>query len=210
MCDALKKNDENGKSSDLFYAFRCFTTDVITSFCFARCVDAISVPDFHAPLVVALEAAGPVFVILRNFPLIRRLIFSLPPWLSDILSPEMAGLGMLQQILHAQLDEAIANPKSLENAPHPIIYHELLKPGKNGGEVPVTGSLYEEAQALVFAGSETVGNTLMLGMFHTLENPSILSKIKEEVLQAWPVLGQPPTFEKLEKLPYLVRLLSVL
>ena len=71
-------------------------------------------------------------------------------------------------------------------------------------EVPSYASLCEEAQTLVFAGSDTLGNTLMVGMFHVLENPAIYFKVKKEVLQAWPVLRECPTFEKLEKLPFLV------
>lgn len=199
-------NEADGKSSDLFMGFRCFTIDVITSFCFARSVDAIDAPDFQAPIIKAMDASLPAFLIFRNFPPLRRLVLSLPPWISIRLSPAAAGLFQVRQMLTSQVTEVMANPKLLENAPHLIIYHELLKPGKNGAEIPSAVSLCEGAATLTFAGSDTVGNALMVGMFHTLENPAILFDVKEEVLQTWPVLTESPRIEKLEKLPYLVTL----
>lgn len=204
LCDVLKMNDADSKSSDLFLGFRCFTNDVILSFCFARNVGAISAPGFRAPIIEAMDVSLPVFLVFRNFPSIRRLVLSLPPWISVWLSPAAAGLLQVRQMLTAQVTEVMTNPKLLEDAPHPIIYHELLKPKKNGGGIPSAVSLCEEAETLAFAGSDTVGNALMIGTFHTLENPAVLSKVTEEVLQAWPVLTECPTFERLEKLPFLV------
>jgi Cytochrome P450 len=56
------------------------------------------------------------------------------------------------------------------------------------------------------AGSETVGNTFSHGAFHVMNNPAISRKLFEELKLAWPDLHIAPTFEDLEKLPYLVSL----
>lgn len=70
--------------------------------------------------------------------------------------------------------------------------------------VPSAGSLYEEAQALMFGGADTVGNTLMVGTHHLLQKPATLQKLKEELWAAWPSLeGHEPTLRELENLPYL-------
>lgn len=199
-------NDADGKSSNLFLGIRCFTNDVITSFCFARSVDAMSSPGFEAPIIKAMGMTGPTFLIFKNFPLFRRLILAISPWVGLRISPVMAGIFRFEQMLRDQVTEVITHPKLLENAPHPIIYHELLKPGKKDAQVPSFVSLFEEAKTLVFAGSDTLGNTLMIGMFHVLENSAILLKVKKEVLQTWPVLSECPKYEELEKLPYLVTL----
>lgn len=205
LCDQLTANHADNKSSDLFFGFRCFTMDTITSFCFARSMNAMAAVDFRAPIVEAMEASLPSFVIFKHFPLVRMAVMGMPAWLSVRISPHTAGLVRLQQVLGKQVNEVCQQPKLLEDAPHPIIYHHLLSPERNKGRsVPSAESLYEEAQALMFGGGDTTGNTLMLGVFNVLEAPDILTKLKEELLVAWPVLNEPPRFEDLEKLPFLV------
>jgi hypothetical protein len=179
--------------------------DTITSFCFAKSVDALAAPDFKAPIIEAMEASLPAFVLFKHFSLIRRAVFGMPPWLSVIVSPQTAGLINLQRVLGAQVTDVVKNPGSLQGAPHRIIYHQLLNPeASKGAPLPSAGSLYEEAQALMFGGGDTTGNTLMLGTFHLLESPDLVARMKEELHKAWPVRDKPPRFEDLEKLPFLV------
>jgi hypothetical protein len=179
--------------------------DTITSFCFAKSVNALAEPGFKAPIIEAMEASLPAFVLFKHFSLIRRAVFGMPPWLSVIVSPQTAGLINLQRVLGAQVTEVANNPGSLRDTPHRIIYHELLSPeASKGAPLPSVGSLYEEAQALMFGGGDTTGNTLMLGTFHLLESPDLIARMKKELRDAWPILDQPPRFEDLEKLPFLV------
>ena len=103
------------------------------------------------------------------------------------------------------MEEVSRNPSILRDAPYPIIYHHLLDPEAHKGQsVPSPSSLYEEAQALLYGGTDTVANALMIGVFHILEKPGILQMLKQEILAAWPEIEKIPTFEDLEKLPYLV------
>jgi cytochrome P450 len=69
--------------------------------------------------------------------------------------------------------------------------------------VPSPGSLYEEGQALMFGGADTVGNALMVGTHHLLQQPAVLQTLKKELLNAWPTLPQEPKLRELESLPYL-------
>lgn len=153
-----------------------------------------------------MEASLPAFVLFKHFSLIRKAVFGMPPWLSIITSPQTAGLVQLQQLLGAQVAEVVKNPDSLQDLPHRIIYHELLSTKASKGEpLPSAGSLYEEAQALMFGGGDTTGNAIMLGTFHLLSLPGYVDRLKEELYSAWPVLDEPPRFEVLEKLAFLVR-----
>lgn len=204
LAAVLAKNDANGKSSDLLFAFRCFTIDTITTFCFAKSVHAMDEPDFAAPIVEAMDHSLPTFHLFKHFPLFRKTILSLPPWLAIKASPETAGLTHLQVILGKQVKEVIANPDSLKEAPHPIIYHRLLDPDAHkGNPIPDATALYEEAQTMMFAGGVTVGDTLMTGHFHILDQPSLYQQLRAEVLTVWQNIDSPPTFEVLEALPIL-------
>ena len=158
-----------------------------------------------------MEASLPRYVFFKHFSLIRRVASVMPPWLNALVSPQLAGLTRLKRLLGGQVVEATSNLYSLLEAPHKIIYQELLSPEANvGGKVPNAQSLYEEAQTLVFNGTDTTANTLMLGIFNMLEKPTLISRLRKELIEAWPALeGAPPKFGELEKLPFLVRSLTL-
>jgi cytochrome P450 len=161
-------------------------------------------PEFAAPIVEAMDNTLPVFHVFKYFPLFRKSILAIPPWLSLKISPQMAGLSHLQILLGKQVNEVIANPDSLKDASHPIIYHRLLDPDAHKDkQIPDATALYEEAQSLVFAGGVTVADTLMTGHFHILSQPLLYAQLQAEVLKAWPDIDSPPRFEALETLPLL-------
>ncbi|CAN9450796.1 unnamed protein product [Alternaria alternata] len=201
LCAAIEKRSKDAKSVDLFYAFRCMSVDVITTFCFGKSIHAVDEPDFKAPIVVALEAATPVGMYFKYSDLFKNFILKCPPNLSKKLSPLTAGMIDLNQI-----NELTDDPEKLKLLPHNMtIYHRLMDPeAHRDKQIPSAGSLYEEAQALMFGGTDTVGNTLMVGAFHLLKHPEKMQKLKAELSGAWPLLNDnEPNVRDLEKLPYL-------
>lgn len=92
----------------------------------------------------------------------------------------------------------------MDDAPHRTIYRELLNPKAiKGNTVPSLIQLLHEAELLYSAGSHTVGTVLMTGVHRLLHNPETKRRLVEEVRSAWPVLDKPPSYEELEKLPFL-------
>lgn len=202
--EVLSQKHVAGKSCDLLFAFRCFTVDTIVDFCFAQSVNAIDEPDFKAPIVEAMDASLPTFHIFKHFPFFRKIIFSLPPWLAIKASPKTTGLTHLQVILGKQVRDVTSDPASLQDTPHPTIYHRLLNPEfQKGAPITDATSLYEEAQTMVFAGGVTVGDTLMTGHFHILDQPELYERLRNEVVSVWHEINDPPSFEAFETLPLL-------
>lgn len=112
----------------------------------------------------------------------------------------------LLQTIEAQIKNVLKNPEQLNDAPHRILYSELLNPEANKGRpTPTALQLRHEAQLLFAAGSHTVGTTLMIGVYHLLRNPDSKQRLVDEMRNAWPVIDQPPPYEDLEKLPFLAR-----
>jgi len=110
------------------------------------------------------------------------------------------------QLLRKQINDLTDDPEKLKLLPHDsTIYHRLMDAeAYRNKTVPSPGSLYEEAQALMFGGADTVGNTLMVGTHRLLKHPEAMQKLKAELVQAWPSLDESgPTLRDLEKLPYL-------
>ena len=105
----------------------------------------------------------------------------------------------------AQVKSVLQDPKLLNDAPHRVIYNELLNPeAYKGLPRPSVSRLCDDARALFAAGSHTIGTTLITGVYHLLHNPEIKQKLLDELRTVWPVLDQPPSYEQLEKLPFLV------
>lgn len=204
LCSGLSAQNAAGKSSDFLYGLRCFTADTIMQFCFAQDIKAGEAPDFKAPIVVAMDTSLASFTVFRNFEAIRRVVFGMPGWITKLTTPPMAGLVDLQELLGAQVTRVVNDPGVLKNADHPIIYHRLLDSSANKSTgIPSAGSLYEEAQALLFGGADSAGNTAAVGMFNVIQRPEMYTRLKKEILSIWPNLGSPPPYEKLESLSYL-------
>jgi cytochrome P450 len=202
LCAAFERSKT---PTDLFFSFRCMSMDVIMTFCFGKPIDAVDAPEFKAPILVAMNASMPVFIRFKYSNLFKNMILKCPPRLSKIMSPDTAGLIDLQMLLKAQIDDLTDDPEKLKQLPHNMtVWHRLLDPeAHRDGKVPSAGSLYEEAQALMFGGADTVGNTLMLASFHLLQNSGPLQKLKKELEAVWPELSDEPKLKQLEKLPYL-------
>ena len=98
LCAAFERRSQASKSTDLFYAFRCMSVDVITTFCFGKPIHAVDEADFKAPIVVALDAATPVAMYFKYSDLFKNFILKCPPNLSKKLSPLTAGMIDLNQV----------------------------------------------------------------------------------------------------------------
>ncbi len=112
------------------------------------------------------------------------------------------------QALEAQIKSILQDPKLMDDAPHRVIYNELLNPEANKGLPPPTASqLNHDARVLFIAGSHTVGTALMIGVYYLLRNPEAKQRLVDDLRTAWPVLDQAPSHEELEKLPFLASVL---
>jgi len=98
LCAAFAREGRAGKPVDLFWAYRCMTMDIITFFCFGKSVDAINAPQFHAPIIEAMDASLPVFVWFKHSDIYKNMILKCPPKISKIISPPTRGLVDLQQV----------------------------------------------------------------------------------------------------------------
>ncbi|KAH8152938.1 uncharacterized protein LAJ45_03165 [Morchella importuna] len=178
--------------------------DIITSFCFAESLNSLDYKGFRHLVLVGVKVALPMYWVFKHFRPVQWIFMHTPTWLSLLTSPETAGIMGVQNSVSDHLDRFLANPKSPAIADH-VIYHRLLDPeNKRAGEsLPTRHGLFDETMALLIAGSDTVGNTLVVGGFHVLNNPSVYEKLFNELKKNWPVLEKSLGYEELEKLPYL-------
>src|ERR1700743_2475573 len=85
---------------------------------------------------------------------------------------------------------------------HPTIFHELIYTSELPPEEKTLQHLVEEGQSVVGAGIVTTSHYLNTTSYHILANPDILKKLKAELEEAMPD-GKLPSWQQLERLPYL-------
>ncbi|KAH8105264.1 cytochrome P450 [Cristinia sonorae] len=210
LCDAITTQvAATGKSVNFTHGMRCFAIDTITSVCFAKPLNATWSPDFKSPMVLAMDKVLFLLETMVQFPAVRWLVRKLPPAIMLALTKSLGGYNEIRSMLSQQILAVLADPSVLTSAPHPIIYHSLLTDGKAfSDKTDITNTmgfndLNEEAFILVFAGTDSTGAALTTGTIHCVENKHVYNTLKEELKTAWPVLEEKPTYETLEKLPYL-------
>lgn len=94
-----------------------------------------------------------------------------------------------------------------KSSSHPTVFHELLQTDQLPEQEKNLQHLVDEGQTIVQAGQVTTTHMLYNTAFHVLNNPSILSKLKEELFEAMPG-GKLAPLQTLERLPYLSAVVS--
>lgn len=209
LASSITKMNKAHLSIDLLYAFRSFTLDTIMGFTFGGCVDALHAPAFADPLILAMDATLPILPTLKHLPWIRNIAYAFPPWLvmrvlpnADKLAPR---LYQVRDIINRQLQTVLHSPEKLDEAPHQTIFHRMLDANawRTTKTVPDLTQLHDEGFTLIFAGANTVADTMLMGAYHAMQNPELLRRLRQELLAVWPDLHVRPSLADLETLPLL-------
>jgi hypothetical protein len=209
FCDVLKQQNAAGKSSNLYLGFQCFSADAISKFLFATCFDQLSFPDFQGDIVKGIDMCMPSITLAKFSIVFVWMIRYCPPSILMILAPSLKGVVVFRTALETQVKSILQNPGLLDNAPHRVIYSELLNPEANKGlPQPTALKLCHEARVLFAAGSHTIGTTLMTGVYYLLRSPEAKQRLVDEVRTVWPLLDEAPSYEELEKLPFLTAVIK--
>ncbi|KAJ0423592.1 cytochrome P450 [Aspergillus carlsbadensis] len=220
LSSAITKANAANQSIDLLYAFRSFTLDTIMGFTIGSCINALDAPAFRDPLLPAMDASLRLMPLLKNFPTFRDLVFAIPPALVMRLVPNAARLAprlyQVRTLIGRQLQAVLESPEKLDAASHQTIFHHMLDPRayKRSGQqeqqqqLPDLTALHDEGFTLIFAGANTVADTLVQAHWHAMRNPALLARLREEVTAVWPDLDHnrdhpPLSLADLEKLPLL-------
>ncbi|KAF8421195.1 cytochrome P450 [Tirmania nivea] len=221
LCEKLNHSIVEGTSGavvDVGSAIKSMAMDAVMSVCLGESLNTLEDPKFRHPVIEFMEQSLPLLWVFKHIPIIRVMMLSIP----DGVSARMGTHGIL--LLKKKLDAFLAGLEDLDATQNTrkhgfntdfgskeIIFHRLLD--DNNKPVAHYGSLFDEAQALFVAGSDTVGNTLSLSIFHILSNEEVYSNLCKELKEAWPSgdlknISTRPRWENFEKLPYLTAVIK--
>lgn len=177
-------------------------------FTFGNCINALDAPAFSDPLILAMDASLRMLPFMKNFPMIRDLIFAVPPALVMRLIPNAQKLAprlyQVRDLVQQQLQVVLNCPSKLDNVPHETLFHRMLDPEcYRSKEVLNMTELHDEGFTLIFAGANTVADTLLMGHWHAMQNQTLLTQLRSELLTIWPDVEKQPSLTDLETLPLL-------
>ncbi|KAJ3492973.1 hypothetical protein NLJ89_g11123 [Agrocybe chaxingu] len=181
------------KPADLHLAFRSVALDIITSYCFSKCFNALDAPNFSHHVAVTMDATLHLAWVFKHFMFLRGLVDRTPEWLGTRLMPGTKGYFDQANQLGGQIDEILNDPSILQKGDHETMYHYMItKSNVKAGLPPVSREwLLHEGLNLRFAGSETAGNTCTIAAFYVLRDERLKSALTKELDAAWPDADAP-------------------
>ncbi|KAL5610625.1 hypothetical protein FOBRF1_006742 [Fusarium oxysporum] len=194
----LAEDGAAGCLSDLSLAFRCLAQDVMTKICLGISFKTLEAPGYKSPLIIAMDENLRIFVPMKTFPILRRLMYSLPP----SLTPGEEVLADYETMVDNHVNRAIKDPCSFDGiSPATMLPYLVDHSDKSGLD---TESLIGELQAFIVGGGETVASAMVLGIHGILHHRDLYPRLQAELIKAWPNVSDPvPGLETLEKLPLL-------
>ncbi|KAI9727815.1 MAG: hypothetical protein M1834_007962 [Cirrosporium novae-zelandiae] len=205
LCERLEEVKRSGKPVKIGDPYSCFTADVVTEYTMGEAYHYLDSPDFMPLWRQCIHTMGHLTKITRHFPWINRVISILPDSFSAWIDPSLALFVEYQRRAKKQVETIIANqndPLYSEKA-LPTLFHSILQSDLPPKE-KTAERLGQEVNVFAFAGTETTANVLANLTFYLLSNPEMLQKLRDELDVAYADPNAPPTFQQLEKLPYLV------
>lgn len=186
---------------DLRLLFTCFATDVITEYSLGQCKNLLSRPNLAPQWRATFNTWLLNCHMFKHFPPVWWIMNNTPDSWVTWMIPDMQMVVDLQNNNRRQIDEIIRT-QDIQKPAHPTIFHELLR-----SNLPVQEKtrerLFQEAQTVLGAGTETVSSTLSHLIFYLLQTPGAYAKVKAELHNLAPHADAVPTWSQLEQLPYL-------
>lgn len=196
LCNALAATSG---PVNLWLASGCLGIDITMDYVLSEDFGTLDIPGFRHPIVSQQTAISEAFWAMRYFPVIS-LILALP-WVQRKLLPPLTPVLEMRKGMAERAKNHMVSPVAHKPT---LLFHRLADPSAKGGAASEK-SMEDEAQNLFFAGTEPITTTICVGTYHILLTEGVEERLLEELVGVWPeVKAPPPSYEALEKLPYLV------
>ncbi|PIG81948.1 cytochrome P450 [Aspergillus arachidicola] len=170
-------------------AFAALTSDVIYQYAYGFNPNNLDKEGFNAKVRDGINGLFQLAHLLYFFPILQTLMNVMPLPLLQVLNPLPALEKANSKPGSGTLIDTLAAPSMPE---HMRSAHRLMN----------------EGFALVIGGTETTARSLALGAWHLFTREDIRNKLREELKQVMPTPDSQPTWNDLEKLPYMSGVIS--
>lgn len=199
---ARLENEYNGtdKVVSLSDAFRCFAGDVVGDFCFSFDHNFLSTSDFEAPFLEAFDGLLLFIHVIKYFPFLLGILHALP----DRFVPSAMVVTVLefQRKITKQIQDLITGKRAQEQFEGHVPVLRALADSDLRAEETTLERLAQEGITLAAAGQTTVPMVAKMAMFHLFQRPSLMERLRKEIMTVFPNPDDPPPLSQLEQLPY--------
>ena len=220
MCDRLdaiaKATGEGSREVlDLEAVYLAVTTDVLTQCSYGWTYDYVSNPEWAMTWKLVNTGGRASAAIVRSFPLIGRIVRSMPVSVAVKLVPPVGFMKSWMQRVGVQVKKIKGDAETMamirtEKRRKETIFAQILSSDLPEHELS-DERLIDEGVLIATAGSETTAWAITITTYHVMRNPNVLAKVREELS----TVGGPvregeavADWTSLEKLPYLTAVIK--
>ncbi|KAK5999321.1 hypothetical protein QM012_005596 [Aureobasidium pullulans] len=214
LVEVFAANVDSLEALNLQTTFLAYTTDVIYDYMFGIKTNYQNNKQEAEAWRQSMEAVAQATPFSKQFPWLNAKLLALPhalfrPLLNRFL-PDIAGLlethsVMMQTVSNYVSEQSktglgeIAEEK--EKIKPKTLFHAIDR-SQLAGDEKNPQRMYQEGLTVLFAGGETGSRLLAHTMFHLLDNPDILEKVKDEIAGVYRSSNGSPEVKMLERLPW--------
>jgi cytochrome P450 len=194
----LSRAHQTGRIISLDAGFSALTSDVVLKYAFGFDGGNLEQEDFNEHIRDGIIHLFTSAHIAYFFPFLPAIMGSLPiSWVKAI-NPFAAVLALQKDDLRQRVRKFLSGYRS-DNG---CVVEKLCSPDMPAHMLDVE-RLTDEGHAMAIAGTETTARSLSVGSFHIYSNERIKTKLREELRAVMPTPESCPSWNELEKLPYL-------
>lgn len=214
---ALELEDEdNAGVLEMGALWHQLAVDVVSEYAFTHSYGLVRDKERGQQWVTMLRYVMANSQMYKHFPFLLRIrdVFAILP---DRLVAHLAGEGMLmaaklQDNMRTQIiaiRDGTAEGDELRYKSHPTIFHELLQSSSIPDSEKRIDRIWQDGQSVIVGGSETVAKVLTHITFHLLDQPRVLTRLREELESGgfmtaeMKTNNQTPQWQDLERCSYL-------
>lgn len=194
----LSKACQTGRIVSLDAGFSALTSDVILQYAFGFNSGNLMQEDFNENIRDGMIQLFTSAHIAYFFPILPAIMTSLPlSWVKAI-NPFAAVLANQKDDLRQRVRKFLSGYRSDKGC----VMEKLCSPDMPAHMLDVD-RLTDEGFAMAIAGTETTARSLSVGAFYIYTNERVKTKLREELRTIMPTPESCPSWNELEKLPYL-------
>ena len=162
--------------------------------------------DFGKEVVDNLLTGTRMGPVIKHANWLLEIVNAFPESLTGKWVPGWGGFLKMKNDILDQIRDIKASEKTDKwqlDVSHPTIFHEMLSSEHLPAEEKSPIRLAQEGQILVQGGTLTSSWTISVAVFHLLDRPAVLHKLRDELFAAIPNPDEVVALVKLEQLPYL-------
>ncbi|KAL8927926.1 MAG: hypothetical protein Q9172_001152, partial [Xanthocarpia lactea] len=206
LISRLHELQGTGKVVDILHVYCALTLDIISEYSFARAYGALDRDDFGKTWYELIITSSKMSHTYKQFGWLAPTLQALPVWLVKKMDPQLTALFDFRDMLR---DQILLVKKDLTEGNKPTsqmqksVFHDMISNPAVRPQEKTTDHLVVESVSVIAAGMNTTAFCLAIITYHLLQNPDTLARLRDELATVAHLNDGKPSWQTLEKLPYL-------